>query len=178
MPVRDNIVNAALWEASWGSWRPDGEEMTKFFENVGLSPPTANDLKKFAGMISNVPVNGISTAWCGIFACHVLKHWGGLDVKWVLGKGIVGKAVKKVWDYRFMQPGDVAVIRNKADSKGNFMHHHFIVTQVDYAANTLQFVEGNGDQNSIHWRTDRKVNQSSSSANHLKRPYAYYQIVG
>lgn len=48
-----------------------------------------------------MPVNGYSTAWRGIFACYLLKHWGGLDVRWQSGgsnPGINGGGVKKVYD--------------------------------------------------------------------------------
>lgn len=180
MAIRDNIVEMAIWEANYGQWRPEADEMVRFFEECNLDPPTDDDLTKFATMQSNVPVNGASTAWCGIFACYVLKRWGGLDVHWEYGTGIVGD-VKKVWDYRYMRPGDVAVIRNKAyvDKHGqtNYLHHHYIVTEISYDENTHSLVEGNGNNNKIWWRSDRAINQSPASSNSLKRPYAYYQLV-
>lgn len=178
MGVRDKVVDMAIWEANYGDWRPTGEEMVRFFQNAGLTPPTAADQAKFATQTSNVNVDGKSISWCGIFACHVLKQWGGLDVRWG-SSGIVG-AVKKVWDYRFMRPGDVAVIKNKAyvsNGKTLYMHHHYIITAIDYAANKCSFVEGNGYNNEIWWRSDRPINQSPSSLNDLKRPYCYYQLI-
>jgi hypothetical protein len=176
MPVRDDIVRGAIWEAYEGSWKPTALEMTAYFESAGLAPPSPSELKKFASAPSNIVINSQSIAWCGIFACSGLKHFGGLDVHWVYGKGIRGSGVQLFEDYRYMQIGDVAVIRKKARSDGNFLHHHYIITAIDYDGNSHSFVEGNGESNKIHYRKDYPIGQETKSQNFLKRPYAYYRV--
>jgi len=178
MPVRDEVVRWAIWEADYGAWKPSSGEMTEIFEVAGLGPPSHSDLENFKTRGSNILVGGKSVAWCGIFATYVLKKWGGLNVKWVYGTGIVGHgAVKKVWDYRFMRPGDVAVIRNKVNSAGQYLHHHFIVTDISYSGNEMDSVDGNSTGNKIVWHTGRKIKYSGTDSNFLKRPYCYYQLL-
>lgn len=175
MPVRDNVVEWAIWEADFGSWKPSSHEITEIFEVAGLQPPSGSDLENFKTRASNILVGGKPIAWCGIFATYVLKKWGGLNVKWVYGTGIVGQGItKKVWDYRFMSPGDVAVIRNKVDGNGNYLHHHFIVTDVRYSGTHLAHlasVDGNSTGNKIVWHPEREIQPS-----YLKQPYCYYQL--
>ncbi len=178
MATRDDIVNWAIWEADYGSWKPSSEEMIEIFTMSGLPAPSAANLKDFATRGSNIAYGGGSIAWCGIFACYVLKKWGCLDVRWQFGTGLVGKGVIKRMDYqsyRFMRPGDVAVIRNNVNSKGQYLHHHFIVTAVDVASNHLESVDGNSTGNKIIWHANRKIENSSD--NFLKQPYCIYQVV-
>lgn len=178
MPIRDEIVNWAIWESNFGEWKPSADEMQSFFRTAGLTPPTDQDMKKFQTMGSNVPVQGHSTAWCGIFACYVLKHWGGLDVWWQAGgnkPGINGAGVKKVYDYRFMRPGDVAVIRGKQMQNGNYLWHHFVVTDIDYDSNHLESVDGNSTGNKIVWHTGKQIRYSGPDAS-SKSVCAYYKI--
>lgn len=177
MPIRDTIVDSAIWESDFGQWKPSGEEMASFFSTAGLTEPSDSDLAKFQNQTSNIVVNGQSIAWCGIFACYVLKRWGGLDVKWVPGVGMKGSSVTKVWDYRYIRPGDVAVIRNKVNAAGQYLHHHFIVTDIDYDANLMDSVDGNSTNNQIVWHIGRQLTQSSQESNFLKRPYAYYRVM-
>lgn len=178
MATRDDIVNWAIWEADYGSWKPSSDDMIEIFTQSGLPAPTASNLKDFATRASNIAYGSGSIAWCGIFACYVLKKWGHLNVRWQIGTGLVGKGVIKRMDYqayRFMRPGDVAVIRNNVNANGNYLHHHFIVTAVDVSGNRLESVDGNSKNNKIVWHTDRKIQNGSD--NFLKQPYCIYQAV-
>ena len=74
-----------------------------------------------------------------------------------------------------MRPGDIAVIRNNVNNKGQYLHHHFIVTKVDQANNRLESVDGNSTNNKIVWHTNRKI--ENGSENFLKQPYCIYQVV-
>ena len=173
MATRNEIVNWAIWESNYGSWKPTDYEIVEIFEQAGLSPPTARDLKKFATASGNVPVNGKSIAWCGIFTTYLLKKWGKLDVKWS-GGGIVGKGVNKTWDNKGMKAGDVAVVRGK-DKNGGPVHHHFMITHIDYPTNVLQSVDGNSTNNCIVWHTDKKIYYSGADKN-IYTPYCHYKL--
>jgi hypothetical protein len=178
MALRSEIVDRAIFEADFGQWKPSAEEMKTFFSTAGLTPPTDADMKNFQTWGSNVPVNGYSTAWCGIFACYVLKHWGGLDVRWQRGgssPGINGGGVKKVYDYRYVRPGDVGVVRGRKLQNGNYLWHHFIVTAIDYASNSLESVDGNSTGNKIVWHPDKKIRYSGPD-DHTKSVCAYYRL--
>lgn len=177
MPIRDDIVNWAIWESNYGEWKPSGEEMVKFFQTAGLTPPSLRQAQEsMETMGSNVRVGNMSIAWCGIFACYVLRHWADLDVKWISGSGIAGKSVKKVYDYRYIRPGDVAVIPGKQNAKGHRLWHHFIVTAIDYGSNHLESVDGNSTRNQIVWHTNKRIRYTGSTA-YDNSIAAYYQVL-
>jgi hypothetical protein len=178
MAARNDIVDWAIWEADYGSWKPSAEDMIEMFKVSSLPPPSPANLKDFATRGSNIAYGNGSIAWCGIFACYVLRKWGRLEVRWVPGTGLTGKGVKKHMDaqaYRFMRPGDVAVIRNNVNGQGQYLHHHFIVTRVDPSANHLESVDGNSAGNKIVWHTKRKLENGKD--NFMLRPYCIYQVV-
>jgi hypothetical protein len=182
MAGRQDIVNGAIYEADFGHWKPSDSEMVTIFTTAGLKPPTPADLKKFRTATGNVSVGGSSIAWCGIFATFALKHYGGLDVHWEYWKkgkktGLVGPGVNWTGSVEGMRPGDVAVVRGPADKP---THHHFIVTAIDYAANTLQSVDGNSTHNEIVWHTNKKIRYANTStdpdAKAAKTIYGHYKL--
>ena len=174
--IRDKIVEKAIWEANKGTWKPTPQEIQDFFRVAGLYPPTLAMAKgSLEGGNTLYPklANGVWSPaggkdaqgnpkvmvihWCGIFACYVLKKWGGLSVYWASGVGIKGSGVKRIDDpvnLDGLQPGDVAWIRGKADSKGHYTWHHFIVTKVDRKSNQLESVDGNSTGNTISWHSN------------------------
>lgn len=174
MASRQEIVNQAIWEANYDHWKPSDDEMVDIFTTAGLNAPSKSDLKKFRTATGNISINGQSIAWCGIFATYVLKKWGGLEVKWSNG-GIVGAGVNKTWNRDGMRAGDVAVVRGKLDSKGRGVHHHFIITAIDYAANTMQSVDGNSTNNEIVWHTNKKIIYTGADKDSYT-PYCHYKL--
>jgi hypothetical protein len=177
MGTRNDIADSAIWESNFGHWKPTDREMINIFTIAGLKPPTAADLAKFKTASGNVPVNGYSISWCGIFAAYVLKRWGGLDVRWkywVKGKpsGLIGPGVNYTAGSSGMRPGDVAVITG-ADKNGNRTDHHFIVTHVDYSKNVLHSVDGNSTNNEIVWHTDKKIKGNKKSTDNI---YGHYKL--
>ncbi len=193
MATRLDIVRKAKWEANadasvnGGHWKPTSDEMTEIFTVAGLPAPSKGDLELFKSAHGNIVlgstydkkkkmyVGGKSTAWCGIFATYVLKKWGGLDVKWVWGDGIRGDGINKTWDHNGMRPGDVAVVKGKPDVHGQFVHHHFIITDIDYSKNTLQSVDGNSTNDEIVWHTNKKIVYAGKDDT-AWTPYCHYKL--
>lgn len=177
MATRLDVVDWALFEANawYGDthWKPTSIEMIDIFTTAGLTAPSNGDLEKFKKASGNISINGQSIAWCGIFACYVLKKYGGLDVKWVYGKGIVGTGVEKTWSAKGMRPGDVAIVRETPDSKGKAVHHHFVVTRVDYASNSMESVDGNSTNNEIVWHKNKKIYHSGKPGLDV---YCHYKL--
>ncbi len=174
MPIRDYVVNQAIWESNYGTWKPSAEEMRDIFKIADLDPPTLAQAKdSLTNLSGGIKMGGQVIHWCGIFACYVLKYWGGLDAKWVLGLGMKGDVIKRT-GYQNIRPGDVAWIRGKANKSGNYAWHHFIVTDIDYATNYLESVDGNSTSNSIVW-WDKKIKYSGSDAAD-KNIWGYYQL--
>jgi peptidoglycan hydrolase-like protein with peptidoglycan-binding domain len=116
--------------------------LKSFFDDAvsGWQPTHWNDKATLDGVKipgKRIPQPGRSgISWCGIFATWVLIQ-AGMQVKWVLGKGIVPLQIKYARD---PQPGDVAVLTGEEI-------HHCIVTAND--GKTLQTVNGNSDNQSI-----------------------------
>ncbi|MES2675873.1 MAG: hypothetical protein V4660_16655 [Pseudomonadota bacterium] len=193
MTTRLFIVRKAKWEANayesvdGGHWKPTSDEMTEIFTVAGLAAPSKADLERFKSASGNIVlgskydtktksyVGGQSIAWCGIFATYVLKKWGGLDVKWVWGDGIKGAGVNKTWDHSGMRPGDVAIVRGKLNAKGQAVHHHFIITDIDYSENTMQSVDGNSTNDEIVWHKNKKIVYSGAD-NASYTPYCHYKL--
>ena len=175
MATRIDIVNWAIWEANYDHWKPTDDEMKEIFIAAGLAAPSKGELNKFRTAPGNIVINGQSLAWCGIFATYVLKKWDGLDVNWVSG-GIRGAGVNKTWGRDGMRPGDVAIVRGPLDKKGRGTHHHFVITEIDYAKNTLQSVDGNSTNNEIVWQTGKKiVYKGADDAPYT--PYCHYKLI-
>lgn len=175
MPIRDEVVEWAIWESNFGNWKPTPDEIRTFFQTAGLTPPTAAQAQNSLTNLNNgIKFGGVTIHWCGIFATYVLKHWGGLDVKWVSGAGIKGSGVTRRSGYQNIRPGDVAWIRGKANAQGNYAWHHFIVTKINYGSNYLESVDGNSTGNSIIWY-DKKIKYSGSDAAD-KDIWGYYQL--
>ncbi len=40
MATRLSIVDMAIWESNYGSWKPSGAEMVEIFQTAGLQSPT------------------------------------------------------------------------------------------------------------------------------------------
>jgi hypothetical protein len=178
MATRLDVVDWALFEANawYGDthWKPTSTEMIDIFTTAGLTAPSNGELEKFKKAASNIVIGGQSKSWCGIFACYVLKKYGGLDVSWSLTKGrMLGTGFDLTWSGKGMRPGDVAIVRETPDSKGAAVHHHFIVTKVDYTANTMESVDGNSTNNEIVWHTNKKIFHSK---NKNLSVYAHYKL--
>ena len=194
MATRLYIVRKAKWEANayasadGGHWRPTADEMIEIFTVAGLKAPSRGDLERFKSAHGNIVigssydtkkkmyVGGTSTAWCGIFATYVLKKWGGLDVKWILGTGIRGAGVNYTKGHNGMRPGDVAVIRGKLNADGKAVDHHFVITDIDYSQNTLQSVDGNSTNDEIVWKTGKKIVYAGADDASFT-PYGHYKLI-
>lgn len=93
MARRDNIVWGAYFEAGYGEWRVWPEELRAFFRVAGCEQvPTEDEARRSLHLSSGAYVGGQIRHWCGIFACYVLRQYGGLDVRWTLmgGKMVSG----------------------------------------------------------------------------------------
>lgn len=141
---RDTIVSLAEWWAEPGIYKPDAEELVKFFSVLkkGQEPPTIADAQAAldAGG-TGVKADGDRKQWCGIFACYVLRQAGLSDATWDLVWDAKEDSLTCSGVHKFrkghdgMMPGDVALIRSH--------NHHFIVTEIDYSKETMRTVEGN-----------------------------------
>src|SRR5664279_3299272 len=102
--IRDKIVDKAISEAHKGTWVPKVEEIQDFFRVAGLNPPTTAMAKgslwggstlyprlpygvwsPAGGKDANGNPKAMVIHWCGIFACYVLRKWGGLNAHWASG---------------------------------------------------------------------------------------------
>ncbi len=79
---------------------------------------------------------------------------------------MVGDGVTKLPGYQNIVPGDVAII-NRAS-------HHFIVSDIDYASNTLLSVDGNTANQYIRL-VSKKIHYDGSDAN-TKSVVAFYRV--
>lgn len=175
MAIRDSVVEWAIWESNYGSWKPSAEKMQTFFSTAGLNPPSTSQASySLENRSSGISMGGIVIHWCGIFATYVLKHWGGLDVKWIAGSGMSGSGVVRRSGFQGIVPGDVAWIRGKANPSGQYAWHHFIVTDIDYSSNYLESVDGNSTNNSIVWH-DKQVQYYGYDAAD-KQIWGYYHL--
>lgn len=145
MPSRSDIVRKAYYWSSPGEWKPDADTLIWFFETAKTEekPSLASARAALAAGGTGVKIGAQKKHWCGIFACAVLASVG-VDCRWtllggkILGKGVTGAlphAYPLRKDSKELRPGDIAII--------NRSQHHFIVTDVDYAANQVYCVEGN-----------------------------------
>ncbi|MGH7471377.1 MAG: hypothetical protein ACRENP_25790 [Longimicrobiales bacterium] len=175
MPIRTDVVDWAIWESDHGSWKPSAEEIQNIFTTAGLQAPSLTDAENsLRTRSSGIKMGGYVIHWCGIFACYVLKRWGGLDVKWRLGEGIKGSGVVRRSGDQNIRAGDVAWIRGAANSSGQYAWHHFIVTKVNYGTNKLESVDGNSTNNSIVWHS-KSIRYSGNDAAD-KNIWGYYQL--
>jgi hypothetical protein len=124
MAVRDQITSAGLNElrAAGDGGKPTQEQLDRYFQAAGLGWKCQNDADKHS-----------RNNWCGFFACYCLQTAGLTSARWQPGLGIVGP-VKKIWGYKGVQPGDVAVLAHDS--------HHIVITQVN--PSFVADVEGNG----------------------------------
>lgn len=165
MPSRSDIVLRADWWAAPGEWKPDAETLVEFFEQAKTEekPSLANARAALAAGGTGVKIGTQTKHWCGIFACSVLASLG-VDCRWtLLGGRIVGKGVSGPLPHSYplrdkskeLRPGDIAII--------NRHQHHFIVTDIDYAANQVYCVEGN-TKGQIIRRAIRPIKYSASQS--------------
>lgn len=77
--------------------------------------------------------SGVS--WCGIFATWVLIQ-AGLNVRWIVGQGIVGSKVKRIGGNKGVTEGDIVVMQGEEV-------HHCIVSKLPTQANYMETVNGN-----------------------------------
>jgi hypothetical protein len=145
LPSRWDIVERAYYWAAPGEWKPDAESLIGYFEQARTEekPSLANANAALAAGGTGVKIGTQTKHWCGIFACAVLSEVG-VDCRWtLLGGQIKGTGVTGALPHSYplrkggnaLQPGDIAMIKR--------YQHHFIVTDVDYAANQVYCVEGN-----------------------------------
>jgi hypothetical protein len=203
--VRDKIIAKAIWEANSGTWKPTVEEMQDFFRVAGINPPTTamakGSLYGGSKIYPQLPYGMWAPAggkdadgnpkamvihWCGIFACYVLKKWGGLNVHWASSIGIKGSGVGRIENdptLAAMQPGDVAWIRGAINSKGQYAWHHFIITKIDRGNNQFESVDGNSIGNAINWYSNNSPAASPGpkkllNAGEDNRIRGYYRVAG
>ncbi|HMD42901.1 MAG TPA: hypothetical protein VKH45_07500 [Candidatus Acidoferrum sp.] len=168
MAVRDKILDVAEYWVSPGEYRPTEDDLISFFTESGAeAAPTLEEAREALTRLSNgVRVQGQIKHLCGIFACYVLRQ-AGVDVRWtLLGGNMVGDGVTKLLGYQNIVPGDVAII-NRAS-------HHFIVSDIDYASNTLLSVDGNTANQYIRL-VSKKIHYDGSDAN-TKSVVAFYRV--
>lgn len=178
MSTRSRIIDWANWWAWPGEYKPTPEELISFFEGAGTeSQPSLKDAKAaLAAGGTGVKIYGQTKHWCGIFACSVLRQ-AGVDATWSLmngritGKGVTSPALPHAYPIRSwsheMRPGDIAIIRR--------YNHHFIVTDVDYAANQVYCVEGNTKGQIIRWAV-RAIDYGRTQPNETVT--AFYRVLG
>jgi hypothetical protein len=190
MAVREQMVQWANWWADPGEYRVYPSHLIEFFKGAGCEDvPSERDATESMKLDTGVYLygtvkGGVYTGggvrhWCGIFACYLLRNYCGVTgVKWSLLKGGLqydGKAVAWRGGTAGMKPGDIAVI-----SKGQ---HHFIVTEINEAENTMVSVDGNAGRQSIKRKNKFiKYSSKSSAANYNAAatsvtPYGYYKIL-
>lgn len=58
---------------------------------------------------------------------------------------------------------------------GNYLWHHFIVTDIDYDSNHLEPVDGNSTGYKIVWHTNKMIRYSGPDAN-SNSVCAYYKV--
>jgi hypothetical protein len=169
MAIRDKILELADWWAAPGKYRPTEEELISFFSEGGAeaSPTEKEATHALTKLQYGVQVQGRVKHWCGVFACYILRQ-AGVKARWTLLTGkIVGDGVTKLPGHRNIVPGDIAII-NSGD-------HHFIVTDIDYASNTLQSVDGNAGWQYIRNVKSKKIQYSGPHAS-TKSIVAFYRI--
>jgi hypothetical protein len=126
--------------------------------NAANSQIGATDASVYwADVLQNYPSSSYPPDWCGAFALWCL-HQAGLatGIEWTVGLGFLSGNLPTT-----QQPevGDIAYF--------NTNEHHAVVVGVDYAAGTVDLVNGNG--------TGGAVSASTGPMNH---PTAYYSIAG
>jgi hypothetical protein len=168
MSVRDRILELAESWASPGDYRPTADDLIFFFTNSGAeaAPSMAEAQDALKNLSNGVRVQGQIKHWCGVFACSVLKE-AGVDVRWTLyGGKMIGDGVTLLPGSNNIVPGDVAII--------NHASHHFIVSDIDYARNSLESVDGNTANQFI--RSGRKKIRESGTDASTRSVVAFYRV--
>jgi hypothetical protein len=183
--IRSTIVQWANWWADPGEYRVYPSHLISFFKLAGCAQvPSEKDATESMKLPYGAYLGGQKEAnirhWCGIFAVYLLRNYCGVTgVSWNLngtGLNYDGKSVGWRDGTAGIQPGDIAVI-----TKGQ---HHFIVTGVDEATNTLTSVDGNAGNQMIKRKnkfirySSKWGNKNYSSEATRITPYGYYKILG